>query len=92
MKDLSTSMRSLIRILQECDKFMNSSDIDDYAAPCLDCGLYKSMNLRIYLACDEDTAFGAGDFVIPVKPCGVIRLIVEQLAEANRLRFGGKVK
>ncbi len=80
----------LAEIVQRCEQAMDDEDrINNYASPCCDCGLYEVLPLKIYLPCDEDTAFGAGEFVIPIKPCDLILLMAEQLEENKRLFFKG---
>jgi len=74
-------------IMAKCSN-VSDEDMDNYASPCCGCGLYDTLNLKIYLPCDEDTEFGAGEFVLPIKPCGILLLLAEQLAAENRLHFG----
>ena len=87
-KDDSTKL--LGEILIKCHKTMqNYERLDNYASPCCDCGLAEDLNFELWHPSADCDYFGAGDFIIPIKPCGVLIELANQLFDKNRLYMEG---
>ena len=84
------SFRLLGEILIKCTETMKDDDrLNEYASPCCTCGLCDDLNFELYQSYADLDYFAHGKFIIPIKPCAILRELAEQLFENNRLFMEG---